>query len=101
MRCAVGVQRQQHAALRLMIEKESVIFFSFLTRVYARAGVYIQTHIARRNVSEVFIERGTIIDERDKDSEREKERKKETTKPGGESQAMSPLWHAPRRRACK
>lgn len=101
MRCAVGVQRQQHAALRLMIEKESVIFFSYLTRVHARAGVYIQTHIARRNVSEVFIERGTIIDERDKDSEREKERKKETTKPGGESQAMSPLWHAPRRRACK
>lgn len=82
-------------------ERECDFFFLFLTRVHARAGVYIQTHIARRNVSEVFIERGTIIDERDKDSEREKERKKETTKPGGESQAMSPLWHAPRRRACK
>lgn len=50
-------------------------------------------------------ERGTIIGERGKERKKEKEggeRKREReTKPGGESQAMSPLWHASRRRACK
>lgn len=72
-----------------MIDKESIHF----TKI-----VYVYKCTTQRNAYPTF-ERGTIIGERESERLRKKERDYQTR--GGESQAMSPLWHASRRRACK
>lgn len=61
--------------------------------------MYAFKRTTQRNAYPTF-ERGTIIGKTKREKERKEERENYQTR-GGESQAMSPLWHASRRRACK